>query len=235
MNKGLKTFAVLIAAAYALSQPAWAASVKGAVAFTGTAPAGKPVNMAADPTCAAQHKTPQMSEEVVVNSNNTLKNVFVYVKTGLEGKTFPVPAEPVSFDQSGCHYVPHVVGVMVGQPFQIINSDSTLHNVHSLSKESKQFNLGMPIKGMKIKKTFEKPEIMAKVKCDVHPWMNAYIGVLSHPFYAVSGEDGSFEIKDLPPGTYTLEAWQETLGTKTAEITVPESGEIPAVQFSFGS
>ena len=107
--------------------------------------------------------------------------------------------------------------------------------MHSLSKESKQFNLGMPIKGMKIKKTFEKPEIMAKVKCDVHPWMNAYIGVLSHPFYTVSGEDGSFEIKDLPPGTYTLEAWQETLGTKTAEITVPESGEIPAVQFSFGS
>ncbi len=222
-------------AAYALSHPAWAASVKGSVAFAGAAPAPKTVNMAADPTCAALHKTPQPDEDLVVNSNNTLKNVFVYVKTGLEGKTFPAPAEPVSFDQNGCHYVPHVVGVMVGQPFQIINSDSTLHNVHSLAKESKQFNLGMPIKGMKIKKTFEKPEIMAKVKCDVHPWMHAYVGVLSHPFYAVSGDDGSFEIKDLPPGKYTLEAWQETLGTKTVEITVPDSGDTAPVQFSFGS
>ncbi len=235
MKKKIKTMAILLTAVVVLAAPAWAASVKGSVAFSGTAPAAKTVNMAADPTCAAQHKTAMPDEDVIVNANNTLKNVFVYVKSGLEGKTFPTPAASVSFDQNGCHYVPHVLGVMVGQTFEIINSDSTLHNVHSLAKESKQFNLGMPIKGMKIKKKFEKPEVMAKLKCDVHPWMHAYVGVLSHPFYAVSGEDGSFEIKDLPAGKYTLEAWHETLGTKTQEMTVVDGADAPPVQFSFGS
>jgi len=224
---------LLLAFLFAGSQAAFAGgSVTGSAAFSGTAPAKTEINMAADPTCAAAHAEPTFTEETVVNSNNTLKNVFVYVKTGLEGQTFPAPAVPATLDQSGCHYTPHVTGVMVGQPLEIINSDATLHNVHSMAKESKEFNLGMPIKGMKIKKTFEKPEIMVKMKCDVHPWMSAYIGVLTHPFFAVTGDDGSFEIKDLPAGTYTLEAWHETLGAQTAEVTVAE-GQAATASFSF--
>ncbi|MBP9864939.1 MAG: DUF2012 domain-containing protein [Candidatus Omnitrophica bacterium] len=224
---------VLLAFLFAGTQAAYAGgSVTGSAAFSGTAPAKAEINMSADPTCAAAHAEPTFTEEAVVNANNTLKNVFVYVKTGLEGQTFPAPATPATLDQNGCHYTPHVAGVMVGQQLEIINSDSTLHNVHSMAKESKEFNLGMPIKGMKIKKTFEKPEIMVKMKCDVHPWMSAYIGVLSHPFFAVTGEDGSFAIKDLPAGTYTLEAWHETFGAQTAEVTVAEGGSATA-NFSF--
>ena len=218
---------------FAGTQAAFAGgSVTGSAAFSGTAPAKTEISMAADPTCAAAHTEPTFTEEAVVNSNNTLKNVFVYVKTGLEGQTFPATATPATLDQNGCHYNPHVTGVMVGQPLEIINSDTTLHNVHSMAKESKEFNLGMPIKGMKIKKTFEKPEIMVKMKCDVHPWMSAYVGVLSHPFFAVTGEDGSFAIKDLPAGTYTLEAWHETFGVQTAEVTVAE-GQAATASFSF--
>lgn len=231
----MKNYSLALLAAFLLTgtQTVFAGgSVTGSTAFTGTAPAKSEINMSADPTCAAAHTEPTFTEEAVVNSNNTLKNVFVYVKTGLEGQTFPVPTTPATLDQSGCHYTPHVTGVMVGQPLEIINSDSTLHNVHSMAKESKEFNLGMPIKGMKIKKTFEKPEIMVKMKCDVHPWMSAYIGVLSNPFFAVTGEEGSFEIKDLPAGTYTLEAWHETFGTQTAEITVAE-GQSTTANFSF--
>lgn len=228
--KSLTVFAALLT----LSQAAWAGSVGGSAAFTGTAPAPKEINMGADPSCAALHPTPAFTEEAVVNSNGTLKNVFVYVKAGLEGKTFPAPADAVKFDQNGCHYTPHVLGVRAGQPVEIWNSDATLHNIHSLTKESKEFNVGMPIKGMKVKKTFDKPEIMVKMKCDVHPWMNAYIGVLPHPFFAVTDETGKYEIKDLPPGKYTLEAWHETFGTKTQEISV-EDGTPAAADFSFSS
>ncbi|MCB9799872.1 MAG: carboxypeptidase regulatory-like domain-containing protein [Candidatus Omnitrophica bacterium] len=212
--------------------PAFAGDVTGSVSFTGTAPAQETLNMGADPTCASAHSGPVYSESVVVNDNGTLKNVFVYVKQGLEGQNFPAPKEAVAFDQSGCHYTPHVLGVQVGQPVEIRNSDATLHNVHSLAKNSKEFNLGMPIKGMKLKKTFDKEEVMVKVKCDVHPWMNAYIGVLTHPFYGISGDDGSFMIKGLPAGTYTLEAWHETYGTQTQEVTVGADGSAE-VSFSF--
>jgi len=187
--------------------------------------------MAADPTCASLHSEPVFAETVIANSNGTLKNVFVYVKEGLEGKTFPAPTTPVTIDQKGCQYHPHVFGIQVGQPLEIINSDSTLHNVHSLANQSKQFNLGMPIQGMKLAKKFENPEVMVKFKCDVHPWMNAHIGVLTHPYYGVSGDEGTFEIKDLPAGTYTIEAWHEKYGTQTQSVTVTDQ---PAnVEFTF--
>lgn len=227
-----KWISMVFVSLFAISQAAVAGEVKGVVNFSGTAPAPAEISMAADPSCAMMHTEPVYTEEAVVNSNNTLKNVFVYVKTGLEGQTFTAPTTPVVFDQKGCHYSPHVLGVMTGQPVEIINSDATLHNVHSLSKESKEFNLGMPIKGMKIKKSFDKPEVMVKMKCDVHPWMSAYIGVVPHPFYAVTGDEGSFEIKDLPAGTYTVEAWHETFGTKTAEVTVAD-GEAATANFEF--
>ena len=207
-------------------------SISGSAKFSGTAPEMGKIAMNADPTCAALHAEQAKEETVIVNANGTLKNVFVYVKEGLEGKTFPAPTELVSINQRGCQYDPHVFGIQVGQPLQIINSDNTLHNVHSLAEKSKQFNLGMPIQGMKLTKKFETPEIMVKFKCDVHPWMNAYIGVLTHPFYGVTNDTGDFEIKDLPPGEYTLEAWHEKYGAQIQKVTVAE-GAPAAVEFTF--
>lgn len=210
---------------------ALAGEVTGKVAFTGTAPAAATIDMNADPYCAGQHSEPVMTEEVVVN-DGTLQNVFVYVKEGLEGKTFDTPTAPVILDQKGCHYTPHVFGVQVNQGVEIVNSDSTLHNVHGMPKESKEFNLGMPIQGMKLTRKFDKPEVMVKFKCDVHPWMNAYAGVLTHPFYAVTGKEGTFKLENLPAGDYTIEAWHEKYGTQTQKVTVDESGP-KTVDFSF--
>jgi plastocyanin len=228
-----KTLIYLAVLALMLPVTAFAGEVSGKAAFTGTAPAASPIDMNADPFCAGAHSEPVMTEEVVANSNGTLKNVFVYVKEGLPaGQTFPAPATPATLDQKGCHYTPHVFGLQVNQPLEIINSDSTLHNVHGMPKETKEFNLGMPIQGMKLKRTFEKPEVMVKFKCDVHPWMSAYAGVLNHPFFAVTGDDGSFKIADLPAGTYTVEAWHEKYGTQTASVTVAE-GTPATADFTF--
>ena len=207
---------------FSLSHLAIAGTVTGKINFTGTAPQMEPISMNADPVCASLHSEPVLTETVLTNPNGTLKNVFVYVKEGLEGKSFPAPTTAVTIDQNGCQYKPHIFGIQVGQPLEIINSDSTLHNIHSLAEQSKQFNLGMPIQGMKLTKKFEKPEIMVKLKCDVHPWMSAYIGVLDHSFYGVSGGEGTFEIKDLPPGNYVIEAWHEKYGVQTQNVTISD-------------
>ena len=215
-----------------LSHAALAGNIAGKVSFTGTAPAPEKIDMGADPTCASQHPEPVYSEEVVKNADGTLQNVFVYVKQGLEGKTFPAPQAPAVLDQKGCHYSPHVFGVQTGQKLQIVNSDSTLHNVHGMPTQSKEFNLGMPIQGMKLDRTFDKPEVMVKFKCDVHPWMRAYVCVVDHPFFAVTGPNGTFEIKDLPAGQYTIEAWHEKFGTQIQEVTVEETAPAKA-DFTF--
>ncbi|MBI4314272.1 MAG: hypothetical protein HY594_05605 [Candidatus Omnitrophica bacterium] len=207
------------------------ATLAGKVMFEGTPPAPARIKMDADPVCGQQHSQPVHAQDAVVN-NGALQYVFVYVKSGLEGKTFPAPTQPVVFDQRGCIYDPHVVGVRVGQALQILNSDATLHNVNCKPKSSTPFNLAMPTKGMKISKTFSKPELAVPVKCNVHPWMQAYIHVMDHPFFAVSGADGSFTIAGLPAGKYTLEAWHEKLGVSTQEITVAD-GESKAVSFTF--
>jgi len=215
-----------------VSLPAEAGTITGKVNFTGTAPDPQKIMMDADPVCAGLHPEPVFTEDVLANPNSTLRNVFVYVKEGLEGKSFPTPAEPVTFNQKGCHYTPHVFGIRVNQTLEVVNSDATLHNVHGMPTQSKEFNLGMPIQGMKLTRKFDKAEIMVKFKCDVHPWMNAYVGVLSHPFFSVTGEQGNFEIKDLPAGSYTVEAWHEKYGTKTQQITVNETGT-QTLEFTF--
>ena len=207
------------------------ATITGKALFDGTPPVPPKVRMDADPVCAQQHNAAVHAPEIVVN-NGGLQYVFVYVKSGLEGKTFPTPTTPVVFDQRGCLYDPHVLGIQVNQPLQILNSDATLHNVNAKPTQSTPFNLAMPTKGMKVTKTFAKPEIMVPVKCNVHPWMQAYIGVVPHPFFAVSGQDGSFTINGLPAGTYTLEAWHEKLGTATETVTVTD-GETKSVSFTF--
>jgi plastocyanin len=146
--------------------------------------------------------------------------VFVYVKDGLGDRTFPAPQTEVVLDQRGCKYMPHVIGAQVGQPVKIINSDATLHNVHAVPKVNPEFNFSQALKGMENVRTFDRPEIMVPFRCDVHGWMAAYVGVVPHPYFAVTAANGSFEIKGLPAGTYTLEAWHETLGVQTATVTV---------------
>ena len=164
-----------------------------------------------------------------------LGNVFVYVADGLGGRTFPTPTEAVELDQKNCRYHPHVFGLMVGQPMRIVNSDPTLHNIHAIPGTNQEFNTAQPIQGMKIDHVFTAKEekVIVPFKCDVHGWMNAYAGVLDHPYFAVTGEDGKFSIKNLPPGTYKLTAWHEKAGTKTIDITVAAKESKEDANFSF--
>jgi plastocyanin len=195
--------------------PASNGSILGKVTFSGEKPASKPLNMDAN-----QHKGPIDPGDVIVGKSGELKNVFVYVKAGLPQRQWAAPQTPVEIDQKACIYSPRVVGVMVGQDLAISNNDPTMHNVHPLPKNNREWNTSQAPKGEKLIKQFEKEEVMIAFKCNVHPWMRAYVGVLSHPFFAVTGEDGSFSIKDLPPGEYTLEAWHEKLGTRELKLTV---------------
>ena len=212
--------------------PAGGAVISGSVSLTGNAPAPQKIKMAADPACAQQHPDAVMAREIVAN-NGKLQYTLVYIKEGISG-SFPAPAEPVTLNQIGCMYEPHVFGVQVGQKVEILNSDSTLHNINCQAKSNKKFNIAQPTKGMKSTKTFDQPEVGVPFKCNVHPWMAAYAGVFSHPFFAVSDANGSFSIKGLPAGTYTVEAWQEKLGVQSQKVTVAD-GESKEVSFTFAA
>jgi len=211
--------------------PATAATVGGKVTFEGTPPAAQPIKLSSDPYCE-KASSGLTTETQIVGAGGAVQNVFVYVKDGLGNLTFAAPSEPVMLDQKGCHYTPHVLGIQIGQPLQIVNSDDTLHNVHGLPRANKEFNQGQPIQGMKMTHTFSTKEVMIPFKCDVHGWMNAWIGVLDHPYYAVTGSDGTFSLKGLPPGTYTIEAWHEKFGTQTQTVTVGAK-ESKDVAFTF--
>ena len=204
-------------------------TLAGSVKLEGTAPARSPLKMNADAVCAKAHTTAALSQDAVVDANGMVQWVFVYVKSGLEGQEFETPADPVVFDQHGCVYQPHVFGIMVNQPLKILNSDPTLHNIHALPAKG-EFNLGMPRQGMEFTKSFVQPEVMVKIKCDVHPWMGAYAGVLTHPFHAVTDASGKFSIPNLPAGQYTIEAWHEKFGTQTQTVTV---GATPTQELNF--
>lgn len=209
-----------------------AATVSGKVSFTGDKPVMKPISMDATPACARQHSTPPKSEEVIVNGNGTLKNVFVWVKSGLPDRQWPVPAEPIKLDQHTCMYQPHVAGVMTNQNIEIVNSDPTNHNIHPLPKLNREWNESQAPGSEKKMKQFAREEVMIAVKCNVHPWMRAYIGVVGHPFFAVTGDDGSYTIKGLPPGEYTIEAWHEKYGTQEQKIKV-EPKQAATADFTF--
>jgi plastocyanin len=211
---------------------ATAGNVTGMAMLDGTAPANEGIKMNADPVCVKENKGPQLQETFVVGGDGALGNVFVYVKDGLGNYVYDPPTEPAIIDQKGCRYRPHVLGVRVNQPIQIINSDPTLHNIHALPKVNKEFNNGQPIQGMKMTHTFTTKEVIVPFKCDVHGWMNAYVGVLDHPYFAVTGADGKFELKSLPPGTYTIEAWHERLGASTESVTLGAK-ETKDVMFRF--
>jgi hypothetical protein len=226
------TVAAACLAAWA-SYGADSASISGKIAFEGKAPKQKKINTDADPKCAELHAdSPLLSEDVVVNSDGTLKNVFVYVKSGLGDKTYEHPTTPMELHQTGCHYVPHVFGMMAKQPLKIINDDDTLHNIHAMPAKNEEFNKGQPNKGMEMTRTFANPEIMVHFKCDVHPWMSAYVGVMSNPFYSVTGNDGAFSIKGLPAGEYEIAAWQEKYGEQVQKVKVGD-GETKTIDFKF--
>ena len=208
-----------------------AASITGKIVFEGAAPAAEEFKMSADAFCAKSHPGDVSREDIVIGKDKGLANVFVYVKSGING-TYPPPTAAATLDQKGCTYHPHVFGVVAGQSIELLNSDDTLHNIHSLPEKNEAFNLGMPVKGMKYTKKFDKPEVMIRIKCDVHSWMSAYCGVLSHPFFAVTAADGTYTIKDLPAGTYTIEAWHEKFGTQTQQVTVEAQESKPAA-FTF--
>jgi hypothetical protein len=213
--------------------PATAGTVSGMVVLDGMAPANAPIRMNADPICVREVKEPQFMQNYVVGGDGkSLANVFVYVKDGLGNYVFDTPTEPAIIDQKGCRYEPHVFGMRAGQPLQILNSDPTLHNIHATPKINSEFNTGQPIQGMKTTHTFDEPEVMVPFKCDVHGWMNAYVGVLSHPYFAVTDMDGSFSLETLPPGTYTIEAWHERLGTQEQMVTIGEK-ETREISFTF--
>ncbi len=211
--------------------PATAGKVTGKVIFEGTAPEPELIDMEAEPTCQELYPDGAFTEKVVVNDDGTLQNVFVYVKEGLGDLKFPVPQEGVVLDQQGCRYRPHVFGVQVGQELIIRNSDGFLHNIHPMPTVNRAFNVGQPVK-MDTTKSFSKVEVMIPIECDVHDWMSGYAGILDHPYFAVTGSDGTFSLPNLPPGTYTLEAWHEEYGAQTMSVTVGEK-ESATADFTF--
>jgi plastocyanin len=212
--------------------PATAGSITGKISFEGAKPAAQRIRMDAVPACTQNNPQPAFVEEVVVNDNGTLRNVYVYVKEGLGERTFPVPSEPVVLDQQGCVYHPHVLALMVGQEFRVKNSDPTNHNVHPLPSQNREWNQSQPPGAADLVEQFPRPEVTIPVKCNVHPWMKAYIGVQRHPFHAVTGEDGTFSITGLPPGDYTIEAWHEKYPAQSMKVTVGAK-ESKTADFSF--
>ena len=219
-------------AATASTGPSGDGVVSGTVHFTGTAPTNPTVDMSEEPACKAKYTGNPIDSQYVV-SNGGLGNAFVYVKSGLPaGATYAPPSTPAVIDQKGCEYHPRVFGMQVGQKLEIKNDDPLLHNIKAVPHVNRGFNISQPSAGMTTTRTFDKQEVMVPFQCNVHGWMQAHAGVLSHPFYAVSSPDGKFTIKGLPPGTYTIEAWHEKLGAQTANVTVGK-GETKTTDFNF--
>lgn len=195
-------------------------SVAGTIKLEGTPPKSRRINMAAEPNCAGVHATPPTDEEVVVGEGGTLANVVVYVKEGIGARSFNVPKEGVTLDQRGCYYIPHVVALQAGQMLEVTNSDKTTHNIHPVPKNNREWNKSQPPGAAKLEETFAREEVAIPVKCNVHPWMKSYVAVFKHPYFQVTGKSGSFELKNLPPGAYTVEAWHEKYGASTQTITL---------------
>jgi plastocyanin len=210
-----------------------AGAIAGRIMVQGNVPENTRIKMNSDPVCARANPDGSPMDAIVAQDGG-LNNVFVYVKDGLGNYRFDAPAEAVKLDQQGCRYQPRVFGVQVGQPIEITNTDETMHNVHALPEVNQEFNFGQVIQGQKNTRTFTAREVMVRFKCDVHGWMTAYAGVLDHPYFAVSKDGGKFDLKNLPAGTYTVEAWHEKLGTQTQSVTIGEK-ESKDVTFTFNA
>ena len=219
------------AAAVSQVDPATATSISGRVTVSGkVAMMPKRIDMSEDPACVAAHKGKAVDESVLVGKGGGVANGFVWVKGGLEGKTFAVPATPVTIDQKGCWFTPRVMGIQVGQELNVVNSDPVTHNIHPMAEVNREWNHSQGPGDKPLERKFLKPEVMIKVKCNIHSWMHAYIGVVDSPYFAVTGADGAFAIGNLPPGRYTVGLWTESLGTDEQTITT-ETGKPTVVNF----
>jgi len=212
---------------------ATAGSITGTVKLDGTAPKMRPINMAAEPSCAKEHSTPATTQDVMVGSGGALQNVVVYLKGDFSQYSFDAASAPAVIDQKGCQYAPHVVALRVGQALNVTNSDQTTHNIHPVPMNNREWNQSQPPGSAPLNETFAREEIAIPVKCNVHPWMKSYIAVVGNPYFQVTGNDGSFTLKNVPPGTYTLTAWHESLGPMDQMITVGASEQKKDVNFSF--
>lgn len=221
-------------AIYTQIDPNTAGTITGTIKFAKKAPPRIEIDMAQDPACSLSAEK-NFSEQYVVKDGK-LQNVFVYVKDGLGNKVYPAPSTPVVLDQKGCRYIPHVIGVMAGTPVEFRNSDPTMHNIHTAAENAPnpEIDISQPPMGGTTQKVFAHPELMIPVRCNNHPWMNAFINVSPNPFFAVSDENGHFEIHGLPPGTYTLVADHEVLGQQTAQVTVA-SKQTATADFTYGT
>ncbi len=213
------------------TEPLGSSAIAGVVRFEGELPQLRPLDMGADPACAARHSEPVYPQILAVDDQAGLANVLVHVADNVPEGPWPLTAPPV-IDQQGCRYTPRVAGIMVGQDLTVLNSDEILHNVHSLSEANRPFNRAMPAAIREATFSFTEAEPAFRIKCDVHPWMSTYLAVFDHPYFAVTGPDGSFEIPGLPAGTYTIEAWHERLGAQRSGVTLLD-GQTAAVDLSF--
>lgn len=195
-------------------------SVSGTVKVEGTPPAPRKINMAAEPVCAAEHPTPATDQEVVTGPGGALGNVIVYVKEGLGNRAFDVPKTPATLDQKGCMYIPHVVTLQAGQTLEVRNNDKATHNIHPVPRFNREWNKSQPAGAPPFEETFTREEVAIPVKCNVHPWMKSYFAVFKSPYFQVTGTNGSFDLKNLPPGTYTVEAWHEKYGASDQTVTI---------------
>jgi plastocyanin len=212
-------------------------SVSGSVKLDGVPPKPKKINMAAEPACAAEHAaTPATDQEVVTGDGGALGNVIVYVKSGLPASaSFETPKTPATLDQKGCVYIPHVVALQAGQTLAVRNDDKATHNIHPVPNPNvgnREWNKSQPAGSPPIEEMFARPEVAIPVKCNVHPWMKSYIAVFKHPYFSVTDAKGSFTLKNLPPGTYTVEAWHEKYGTSEQTVTIGPK-ESKTVSFVF--
>ena len=212
--------------------PTTAGSISGTIRYLGPKPAPKKIDMSEDPACVAAHQGKAVDESLVVSPKGALGNAFIYVKGGLEGKRFETPSTPVVIDQKGCWFHPRVLGIQTNQTLQVVNSDPVTHNIHPMAQINREWNHSQGAGDTPLARRFIKPEVMIRVKCNIHSWMHAYIGVVDNPYFAVSKDDGSYTIANLPPGTYTLGIWQENLGTREQQITVvPHANTIANITF----
>ena len=214
--------------------PATAGSIAGTVTFEGIAPPAKPIDMSASPACVQANPQPVLVSPVVTGDGGTLANVVVYLKDGLGNYRFDAPPETSVLQQKNCLYEPRVVALMTGQPFEVQNNDPTMHNVHPMPKHNRQWSNSQPAGSAALHETFAHAEFAMPVLCNVHPWMRAMVFVFDHPYFAVTPKEGNFALKDLPPGTYTIEAWHETLGTADRTVTLSPH-ESKRIAFAFRS
>lgn len=206
-------------------------TITGVVRFEGTPPPMGTLPLAGWAGCAEQHAGPVPTGDALVH-DGLVENAFVYIKLGLGNRVFAVPTTPVVIDQRGCVYRPRVVGAQVGQPIEFVNDDPTLHNVHGTPQQSSPWNFTMPVQGSRRTLRIEAPEVMVSVRCDLHPWMQGWIGVLDHPYFAVTGPDGRFTLPDVPPGDYVVAAWHERFGVRETRVSLPPKGTAE-VTFTF--